>query len=47
MRDKFYPQTMTLRVPGLLARLVPAEVSKRNFIKKNGLGMPFILKDSF
>ena len=38
MRDKFYPQTMTLRVPGLLARLVPAEVSKRNFIKKNGLG---------
>ena len=38
MRDKFYPQTMTLRVPSLLARLVPAEVSKRNFIKKNGLG---------
>ena len=38
MRDKFYPQTMTLRVPGLLARLVPSEVSKRNFIKKNGLG---------
>lgn len=38
MRDKFYPQTMTLRVPGLLARLVPAEVSKRNFMKKNGRG---------
>lgn len=38
MRDKFYPQTMTLRVPSLLARLMPAEVSKRNFIKKNGLG---------
>ena len=29
---------MTLRVPSLLARLIPAEVSKRNFIKKNGLG---------
>ena len=29
---------MTIRVPGLLAKLVPAEVSKRNFVKKNGLG---------
>ena len=38
MRDKFYPQTMTIRIPSLLARHVPAEVSKRNFIKKNGLG---------
>ena len=38
MRDKFYPKTMTIRVPSLLAKLVPAEVSKRNFVKKNGRG---------
>lgn len=38
MRDIFFPKTMTVRVPSFLTKLVTAEVSKRNFIKKNGQG---------
>lgn len=38
MKDNFFPKTMAIRVPGLLTRLVAAEVSKRNFFKKNGQG---------
>ena len=29
---------MVIRVPSFLSKLVPAEVSKRNFVKKNGQG---------
>ncbi|MBQ7307300.1 MAG: hypothetical protein IJW82_02125 [Clostridia bacterium] len=36
MRDKFFPQTMSIRIPSFLVKLIPLEVSKRNFFKKNG-----------
>ena len=38
MRDIFFPQTMAIRVPSSLTRLIAAEVSKRNFFKHNGQG---------
>lgn len=38
MRDLFFPQTMRIRIPRLIDRQLTAEVSKRNFLKKNGHG---------
>ena len=38
MRDRFFPKTMTIRVPSFVTRLIAAEVSKRDFLKSNGQG---------
>ena len=38
MRDIFFPKTMTLRLPRILARLITSEAAKRNFKKTNGQG---------
>ena len=36
MKENYYPETMTIRLPSFLYRNIVAEVSKRNFRKKNG-----------
>lgn len=38
MKDLFFPQTMAIRMPSFMTKLIAAEVAKRNFIKKNGQG---------
>ncbi len=36
MYNNFYPNTITIRLPSLIKRLVDAEIAKRNFFKQDG-----------